>query len=527
MLIQVNQVTKNYGGMPVLENSSLEIHEGRKVGLIGNNGSGKSTLLKIMVGRVGVDSGSVSRKKNLVISYVQQLPKESSQSVYSYLLESFPEIQEIRDSLRYFETLFAEQEVTEKQLLRYGQVQEQYEAIGGYTLEDRLDTMLKGMNFQQKKTAALSTLSGGEKVLVEMIRILLTEADVYLLDEPTNHLDKEAMNWLESFIRNSKKTFIIVSHDRYFLDEVVQEIIEIEDGQLRLYRGNYSFYKKEKQLQEEKLAKDYALQQKEIQKMMAAIRRFRQWGNEADNEKFFKKAKELEHRLAKMQRVKRPATERRTIHGTLIESARSGKEVVKVENLWKFYGEQVLFEEASCTIYFKDRLNLDGKNGSGKTSFIQMLLGQEEADEGSIKVGDSVTIGYLPQKIVYKEDNQRLLDYFSEVEGTQEMLRRILAKYNFFGEDVFKRLKDLSGGERVRLELAKLMQQSFNFLILDEPTNHLDIDSREEIEEIIQNYGGTILLVSHDRYFVQKIAEKRLQIENHQFVVSEISEVKK
>lgn len=521
MFIQLNQVTKNYGGIPVLEDISLEIHKGHKIGLIGENGSGKSTLLKLMVGIEGADSGTVSRKKNLTISYVQQMPKSSSESVFHYLIESFPKIQEVKQSLSYFETLFSTGEaIEEKQLLRYGQLQEEYEKIGGYTLEDRIISMLKGMNFSHKKEAYLSTLSGGEKILVEMIRILLTEADVYLLDEPTNHLDKEAMGWLESFIKNSKKTFVIVSHDRYFLDEVVQEILEIEDGNSQLFRGNYSFYKKEKRQQEEKLAKDYALQQKEIQKMQLAIRRYRQWGNESDNEKFYKKAKELEHRLEKIQRIRKPITDKKTIRGGLIEEKRSGKEVVYVKNIWKSYDEQAIFEEANCKIHWKDRISLEGRNGSGKTTFIQLLLGSKLVDAGVISIGPAVSIGYLPQTISYKNEEQRVLDYFKEVEGTEEVLRRILANYSFFGEDVFKRLKDLSGGERVRLELAKLMQQSFNFLILDEPTNHLDITSREEIEQIIQSFNGTILIVSHDRYFVQKIAEKRLTIRDKQFMES-------
>ncbi|ALS37062.1 ATPase subunit of ABC transporter with duplicated ATPase domains [Enterococcus rotai] len=517
MLVQLQKITKNYGTVPLFEALNLQINKGDKIGLIGANGSGKSTILKIITGLETVDSGTVSCKKNSHIGYLVQMPEASEQQVKEYLLATFTELNLIQKQLTYLEEEMAISGCDlEKVLTRYGQKQEEFQQAGGYEIENKLDMITNGLMIKHLMTKKLSELSGGEQTIVNLARILLQENDLVLLDEPTNHLDTKRITWLEGYLSHEKTAYLIVSHDRLFLDHTVEKIVELEDGRIQEYKGNYSTYKKQKEEQLEKLRKDFEQQQKEIQKLKLAIRRFRQWGHEGDNEKFFKKAKQLEKRLEKIQKIPKPKNDSSKLGKTFTEMSRSGKEVLQFKELSKSYAGKVLFDKIDFSLFWQDHAAIIGENGSGKSTLLKLALKLEHFESGEIKQGTNLQIGYLPQVIEYERPNQTVLQSFSEACSLVEQnSRQALAKYSFYSEDVTKQVRFLSGGEKIRLELAKLMHKEVNFLVLDEPTNHLDIETREEIEEILEEFKGTMLVVSHDRFFLQKMFETFLMVDQH------------
>ncbi|MFD2308039.1 ribosomal protection-like ABC-F family protein [Enterococcus termitis] len=516
MLVQIQNIKKNYGGVPLFDSLDLQIDAGEKIGLIGLNGSGKSTLLNVITGLETVDSGTVSRKKNSHIGYLRQLPEATIENVKDYLLATFTTLLAIQKQLTQLEQQMADPECNlEQTLVRYGQKQEEFLQAGGYEMENRLSMIANGLTISHLLPKNLSDLSGGELTIVALARILMQENDLVLLDEPTNHLDTQRIAWLESYLAHEKIAYLIVSHDRLFLDNVVHRIIELEDGHALAYKGNYSEYKKQKEEQLEKLKKDFAEQEKEVKKIKLAIRRFRQWGHEGDNEKFFKKAKQLEKRLEKIQTITKPKEEVSKIGKSFKETARSGKEVLQFEKVSKSYEGHHLFREADFSLFWQERIAVIGENGAGKSTLLKLALGMEPVDEGQIRRGTNLKIGYLAQVINYQKPKQTILQNFSEACSLMEQeSRQILAKYSFYKEDVTKQIRFLSGGEKIRLELAKLMYSETNFLVLDEPTNHLDIETREEIEEILQLFKGTLMVVSHDRFFLQKMADTFLIVEH-------------
>lgn len=516
MLVQLQKITKNYGAIPLFEDLNLQINKGEKIGLIGSNGSGKSTILKIVTGLEGVESGTVSCKKNGRIGYLEQMPEASEQPVRAYLLETFTLLNAIQKQLTRLEEQMATSDCDlEKTLVRYGQKQEEFQQAGGYEIENKLEMISNGLIINHLLTKKLSELSGGEQTIVALARILLQENDLVLLDEPTNHLDTKRINWLEGYLTHQKAAYLIVSHDRLFLDHTIEKIVELEDGHLQEYKGNYSAYKRQKEEQLEKLRKDFAEQQKEIQKIKVAIRRFRQWGHEGDNEKFFKKAKQLEKRLEKIQRVPKPKEEgMKKLGKKFKETNRSGKEVLQFKEVSKAYADRIIFDTVDFSLFWQEHSAVIGENGAGKSTLLKLALEVETADSGEIKQGTKIKVGYLPQVIEYDRPKQTILQSFSEACSLAEQeSRRTLAKYSFFSDDVMKQVRFLSGGEKIRLELAKLMQNEVNFLLLDEPTNHLDIETREEIEEILEAFKGTMLVVSHDRFFLQKMFDTFLIVE--------------
>nr|WP_087642112.1 ABC-F type ribosomal protection protein [Enterococcus sp. 9D6_DIV0238]OUZ28331.1 hypothetical protein A5889_003086 [Enterococcus sp. 9D6_DIV0238] len=507
MLIQLQNITKNYGGVPLFEALNLQIDKGEKVGLIGSNGSGKSTLLKIITGTESPDLGTVSRKKNSKIGYLNQIPEATEQEVKHYLLETFSALLEIQQQLSYLEQKMTEPECQLEQILaRYGQKQEEFTQAGGYEMENRLTMIANGLMIAHLLEKKVSDLSGGELTIVALARVLLQENELVLLDEPTNHLDAQRISWLEGYLAYEKTAYLIVSHDRFFLDNVVQRVIELEDGRILEYKGNYSAYKKQKDEQLEKLRKDFNEQEKEVKKLKQSIRRFRQWGHEGDNEKFFKKAKQLEKRLEKIQTISKPKEESNKIGKNFKETDRSGKEVLLFKGVSKSYGDQSLFTQLDFSLFWQERAAVIGENGVGKSTLLKLALDMEKPDDGEIRHGTNLKIGYLSQVIDYQKTKQTILQHFSESCSLLEQeSRQILSKYSFYKDDVTKQVRFLSGGEKIRLELAKLMYNEVNFLVLDEPTNHLDIETREEIEEILQLFKGTLLVVSHDRFFLQKM----------------------
>ncbi|MTD38298.1 ABC-F type ribosomal protection protein [Erwinia sp. CPCC 100877] len=519
MLVQLQKVTQNYGGVPLFEDLSLQINPGERIGLIGSNGSGKSTLLKMITGAEKSQSGTVSRKKNSSIGYLAQMPVAKEQLVNEYLLETFTELRQIQMQLHVLESKMSEAEDLERILLRYGQKQEEFIQAGGYEMESRLEMITNGLLIQQLLNKKLSDLSGGELTIVGLARLLLQENELVLLDEPTNHLDSQRITWLEGYLTHTKLAYLIVSHDRLFLDNVVEKIFELEDGRLLEYKGNYSEYKRQKAEQLERLRRDYQEQQKEIKKLRLAIRRFRQWGHEGDNEKFFKKAKQLEKRLEKMQKIGKPKDDTTKIGYRFKATERSGKEVLQFKQVSKSYGKHQLFKQVNFSLSWQERVAIIGENGAGKSTLLKLALGLEQPDEGEIKRGTKLQIGYLSQMISYKKPQQTVLEMFREACSSNEQeSRRILANYSFYSDDVNKQVRFLSGGEKIRLELAKLMHNEVNLLLLDEPTNHLDIEAREEIEEILEQFKGTLLVVSHDRFFLQKISQAFLVVEQKQVI---------
>ena len=513
MYIQANKISKNFSGSPLFEEVSLQINEQNKIGLVGQNGTGKTTLLQILLKNEGVDQGVLAHKKGLTVGWIPQNLVSDSETTFSYIYQSFTELSEIREQLQKYEIQMMDlDEEMEKVIFLYGNLQEKFEEKGGYQLEDRIRSTMKGLGLEDKLDSPLNHLSGGERVRVELAKILTQEKDVLFLDEPTNHLDLQGIEWLENYLKLTKSAYIVISHDRAFLDQVTTKIIEIEDQQLIEYPGNYSTYRKLKKERDVSIQKSYDLQQKEIQRIRKMIRRYRQWGNEGDNEDFFRKAKELERRLEKMTLVKPPQeVSSRLSH--INQAGTSGKEVVIAEGIGKIMGEKILFSESSFQIFRGERIAIMGENGSGKTTLLNLILGHETLDEGSLKVGASVKIGYLPQKLIFDDLNQRILSYVMNSLPNEQEARRQLAHFGFFSMDVTKRIKDLSGGEQVRLYLLQLLQQKINFLILDEPTNHLDIYAREEIEELLATFTGTLLVVTHDRYFLEKNFTQALLIE--------------
>ncbi|MBO0472289.1 ABC-F family ATP-binding cassette domain-containing protein [Enterococcus ureasiticus] len=515
MLVQLQRITKNYGTEPLFEELNLQINKGEKIGLIGTNGSGKSTILKIITGIETVDSGTVSCKKNARIGYLAQMPDVCEQKVKDYLLETFTLLNSIHYQLTQLEEQMTNPECDlDKILARYGQKQEEFQQAGGYEMENKLEMIANGLMINYLLPKKLSELSGGEQTIVALARILLQENDLVLLDEPTNHLDTQRITWLEGYLTHEKTAYLIVSHDRLFLDHTVEKIVELEEGHLQEYKGNYSAYKRQKEEQLEKLRKDFAEQQKEIQKLKLAIRRFRQWGHEGDNEKFFKKAKQLEKRLEKIQRIPKPKDETEKISQKFKETNRSGKEVLQFKEVSKSYTDRILFDKVEFSLFWKEHSAIIGENGVGKSTLLKLALGLEGFDSGEIKQGTNLQVGYLPQVIRYKNPKQTLLQSFSEACSLAEQeSRRALAKYSFYSDDVMKQVRFLSGGEKIRLELAKLMHNEVNFLVLDEPTNHLDIETREEIEEILEDFKGTMLVVSHDRFFLQKMFDTFLIVD--------------
>lgn len=516
MLIQVNNITKNFSTVPVFKGLTLGIYEGAKIGLVGMNGCGKSTLLRILTGEEGLNEGTVARRKGLTIGYVPQNLVTTDENVKEYLFNSFKAIGKIREKMQQVEKAMTDPAADfERLLAHYGRLQEAYEEDGGYTLEDRIAGTLKGLGVADKLEAPLSTLSGGQRVRVELARVLTDQADVLLLDEPTNHLDLAGIRWLENYLSHSKQAYLVISHDREFLDNVVEQIVEIEGEQAISYPGNYSKFAQLKRERITLLQKNYDLQQKEVQRLQRMSRRYRQWGQESDNEDFFRKAKEIERRTEKLKQalVKPPESGKKRLQ-QVTQAQRSGKEVLIAEGIGKLAEDHILFVDSDFIIYRQERLALVGANGSGKTTLIRCLLGEDMLDEGSIKLGASVKIGYLPQKLIFDKPAQRILDYVREFLTEEQKARRILARFGFFAEDISKRIQDLSGGEQMRLYLLMLLQQKINFLILDEPTNHLDIDGKEELEDILTDFAETLLVVSHDRYFLRKITKEQLVIEN-------------
>ncbi|WP_033706324.1 ribosomal protection-like ABC-F family protein [Bacillus mycoides] len=520
-ICSVNNVKKSFGGNIIFENISLEIKNGERIGLVGRNGSGKTTIFQLLTGMESLDAGAIHMKKGTCIGHVAQIPKFNNEmNVYDVLSSAFKKEKELEIEMHALEKNMAEEQESsalQKLMERYGVIQERYVFLGGYEIEANIMKVANGLQVTELFPRSFMELSGGEQTKVSLAYMLLQKPDLLLLDEPTNHLDLFAVEWLEQFLKEYTGTVMVISHDRYFLDEVVTKIFDLEDGEIHVYHTNYSQFVEEK---EERLLQEfqaYQEQQKKIKKMKEAIKRLREWANQANppNEGLHKRARNMERALERIEKLKRPILDRKQMGLQFEGQERSGKDVVVMKEVSKGFDERSLFEKVNLHIRFQERAAIVGRNGTGKTTLLKLLLKEMQQDAGEIRIGSSVKIGYLSQH-AYGNMKNNVLEAFRDcVAVTEGEARHILARFLFYGPAVFKKVTQLSGGEKMRLRLAQLMYQDVNFLILDEPTNHLDIESREVLEEALEQYNGTILAVSHDRYFLNKLFEKTYWIDEH------------
>lgn len=510
--INISKVCKSFGFDLVLNNIDITVQKGEKVGLIGTNGSGKSTILKIIAGQESIDSGSLSIRNNISIGYLSQIPEEKDIIVKDYINSAFKEIIELKEKLERYEDKLLTEDY--KVITKYMNLQEKFISLGGYEYETKIQKILPVFNITEEiLNRNFNTLSGGEKTIISLIRLLLQEPDVLLLDEPTNHLDINKMIWLEKTLKNYKGTIILVSHDRYFMDNVINKVYLLTKRGIEVYHGNYSYYIKESENRLLLELKNYKDQQKQITAMENSIKRLKEYGRlcgPSGGEIFFRRAASIEKRLEKLEKLDKPE-DKKKLNITFDTASRSGKDVLTINNLNLSYGTKEIFNNLNLSIKYQDRLCLVGDNGVGKSTLIKEIL----KGNNSIKLGSNIKIGYIPQEIGFEDINLSVLEearkYFI---GPEQYLRSSLFKYLFAGENIHKKIKYLSGGEKVRLKIFCLIQDSYNFLILDEPTNHIDIDTREMLEESLKDFTGTILFVSHDRYFINKIATSIIEIKN-------------
>ena len=521
MICALKQISKMYGGTGIFENLSVDIRVGERIGLVGRNGGGKTTILKIIAGVEQADTGDVILKKGTKVGYLAQIPVfDQHVSAYDVLMEAYKEVTNLKEQLQILEKEMAaakDENDLQKMLEKYGAIQDQFGLLGGYEAEANADAIANGLGIAGLLHSPFHSLSGGEKTKVCLGMILLLKPDLLLLDEPTNHLDISAVEWLEKYLKEYQGTVITVSHDRYFLDEVVTKIIDLEDGEASIYNHNYSDFvvEKEKRLLDE--FQNYQEQQKKIKKMKEAIKRLREWANQANppNAGLHKKANNMQKALDRMEKLKRPVLERKRMGLQFDAADRSGKDVIILDHVGKGFNGKAVVNGVNIFVRYNERVAIVGNNGTGKTTLLKMVNGELMPDTGKVMIGANVKAGYLSQHLFTDPGKKTVLETFREhVPVTEGEARNILAGFLFYGPAVFRKVSQLSGGERMRLRLAQLMHQDVNLLILDEPTNHLDIDSREILELALEDFNGTILAVSHDRYLLNKLFDRTYWIED-------------
>ena len=521
-ILNASNISKRYLDNTVFENIKITLNEGDKVGIVGRNGEGKTTLLNLLSGIELPSTGTMSWKKNVCIGYLNQIPQyKSDKKVYDCLKEVFHTTNVLSDKMTELEQRMTSNDNDLENLLsQYGKIQEQFEAHGGYEIEAQIRKVSKGLNINQLLESEWAMLSGGEKTKVGLAQILLKTTDLLLLDEPTNHLDIDSINWLTEYVKNKNGAVVIISHDRYFLDETINHILEIDQQQLFSYHGNYSYYivEREKRILAEFEA--YQTQQKKINKMEQSIKQLRIWASQAKppNAAMYKRAKSMEKALNRIKRLEKPILEADKMKLDLQENKRVSNDVVELQHVAKMYND-LLFEDINVLVERGQNVSIVGPNGSGKTTLIKIILGNVKPDEGIVKRANNLNIGYLSQNPFSHHACETVLETFRElVNVTEGQARHILANFMFYGSDVLKRIKDLSGGEKIRLRWAQIVNQDFNVLILDEPTNHLDIDAKETIEEALMDFNGTIIAVSHDRYFLNKLFNITYVLEQNKLI---------
>ena len=505
--ISVNNLTKFFViGENLLQGLSFEIQEGECVAILGRNGCGKTTLFRILTKEIDFDEGEVYVNPNKRLGLISQIPIfPEGYNVEDVLRSAYADLHRIQKRMRSLEDIM-QTGASEAQLREYDALCNQFQAGGGYEMDVEVDKICNGLGIsQEQRGQEFSSLSGGEKTRVNLARLLLEKTDILLLDEPTNHLDLNSVEWLEQYIKAFKGTVLAISHDRYFIDQVADRVIEIVDGHAEFYSGNYSFYMDEKQARFDLQMKQYEQEQAKLKQLGFTMERMKGWG--INNRALYRRAMSIQHRMERIQKTEKPKTEK-TMRASFGEKEFSGDVVFKMKNVSKAFGDKVLFSDVNLNVEAGERIALLGDNGTGKSTFIKCLLGEEDC-AGKIQFGPTVKWGYLPQIIHFDHPERSLYDtMLYEKNCTPQVARDRLGAFMFQGEDVFKTVGNLSGGEQSRLRLCMLMDEKINLLILDEPTNHLDIASREWVEAAIEEFEGVLLFVSHDRYFIEKFAER-------------------
>lgn len=520
MILACNNISKSFIDKSIIQNASFHIEEHEKAAIVGINGAGKSTLLKIIMGFLPSDTGEVILAKDKTIGYLAQHQElDGNHSIYEEVKEAKKDVFEMEKQLRWMEEEMRHTsgENLETMYQRYAQLNQQFESADGYSCESEIIGVLKGLGFQENEfSKKTNTLSGGQKTRVSLGKLLLSKPDILLLDEPTNHLDMDSIHWLENYLINYAGSIIIVCHDRYFLDKVVTKIIEIDQKRVTVFQGNYTAYSEKKQQLMDTLMKQYMNQQREVKHQEAVIEKLRSF----NREKSIRRAESREKMLNKIEMLEKPKTDEALMRIRLEPNIQSGNDVLTVKELSKSFGSQTLFEHLNFEIKRGERVAIIGNNGTGKTTILKIINQLIDADSGQIQLGSRVHIGYYDQEhhVLHMDKTifQEISDEYPRLTNTE--IRNLLAAFLFTGDDVFKPIHELSGGERGRVSLAKLMLSDSNFLILDEPTNHLDIMSREILENALNRYTGTLLYVSHDRFFINRTATRILELTNQTLI---------
>ena len=513
--ISVHNLTKFFTiGENLLEGLSFEIQEGERVAILGRNGCGKTTLLKILTGEMDYDEGEVFVNPHKKIGLISQIPRfPYGYTVEDVLRSAYTEIMAVRKKMEALEKAMAHG-ASGEQLREYDNLTNRFQSGGGYDMDVEVDKICNGLGITpEQRKQEFDSLSGGEKTRMNLARLLLEKTDILLLDEPTNHLDLNSVEWLESYIKAFKGTVVAISHDRWFIDRIAERVIEIVDGHAEFYSGNYSFYMDEKQARFDLQMKQYEQEQAKLKQLGYTVERMKGWG--INNRTLYRRAMSIQHRMERIKKTERPKTEK-TMKASFGEKDFSGDVVFQMKNVSKGFGERTLFSGVDLKVEGGERIAILGDNGTGKSTFIKCLLGEEDC-AGKIQFGPTVKWGYLPQIIHFSHPERTLYDtMLYEKNCTPQVARDRLGQFMFSGEDVFKTVGTLSGGEQSRLRLCMLMDEKINLLILDEPTNHLDIAARDWVEAAIEEFEGVLLFVSHDRYFIEKFAERIWLLEDGQ-----------
>ena len=514
MILNATNISKSFGSNELIKDATFLVNEHEKVAIVGVNGAGKTTLLKILTGEESADSGSITLAKDAKLGYLRQI--NNVDSALSIIDELYTVIEPILNMEKRMSQMQEDMKhltgsELEELYSSYTALTHSYELMDGYAAKSRVVGILKGLGFEEIDfDRKINTLSGGQKTRVFLAKLLLEEPDIILLDEPTNHLDLRSIEWLESYLLNYKGAVIIVSHDRYFLDKIVSKVIDIENGNVQMYLGNYTDFSNKKQMLLDAKMKEYLNQQQEIKHQEAVITKLKQF----NREKSIKRAESRQKQLEKIERVEAPQTYSENMRLSLDISKESGKDVLTVQNLSKSFDQKKLFWDINFEIKRGERVAIIGDNGTGKTTLLKIINGLLEPDTGEVIYGSNVSVAYYDQEHQVLHMDKTLFDELSDTypEMTNTQIRNILAAFLFTGEDVYKKIADLSGGERGRVSLVKLMLSKANFLLLDEPTNHLDIVSKDVLENALNNFPGTVCYVSHDRYFINKTATRILDL---------------